>query len=144
MSNKYDAFGTQLQMGNGAGPEVFATIGGVRNIDGPGGDVEVRDATSHDSPNRAREKRPGFTDYGDVSFDLLYDPQDAGHMALIAAAGDGELHNFRIVDVDDDASVTSFTGFVKTFRAARPYNDMLSARVSIEVTGAPDFAVAAP
>lgn len=144
MSKKYDAFGTQLQMGDGAMPEVFTTVAGLRDIDGPGGDTEVRDATSHDSPGQRREKRPGFIDDGDVTLDGLYDPQDPSHVAFLVARDTRAIKNWRIVDVDDDTSTTEFAGFIKSFRRRAPYNDMLGFRAAIEVTGEVTWATAAP
>lgn len=137
---KYDAFGTVLQMGDGnvvPGPEIFTAVAGLTNIEGPGGEREVRDATTHDSPNKAREKRAGFFDPGQVSIEGLYDPADPTHVALIDALEDGELHNFKVIDVDDGAQVTSFTAFVQSWNRTAPHDDMLGFSATLEVTGLP-------
>ena len=142
MSAKYDAFGTQLQL-QPVGGGAYVPIGGLRTIEGPGATVEERDATSHDSPGQAKEKRAGFIDGGDMSATMLYDPQDPTHQDFIAALVSRAVRSWKIVDVDDDASETLFQGFVKDFRPSRPYNDMLSASIVIAVTGLPTFPAAA-
>jgi predicted secreted protein len=134
---KYDAFGTQLQMGDGAAPEVFTAVAGLTNIEGPGGEREVRNATTHDSPNKAHEKRSGLFDAGQVSIEGYYDPADPTHVALIGALEDGELHNFKVIDVDDGAQSTAFTAFVQSWGRTAPHDDMLGFSATLEVTGIP-------
>lgn len=137
---KYDAFGTQLQMGDGnvdPGPEVFTSVAGLTNIEGPGGEREVRNVTSHDSPNKAAEKRSGFFDAGQVSLDGYYDPADPTHVALIAALEDGELHNWKVIDVDDGAQSTAFSAFVQSWNRTAPHDGMLGFTATLEVTGLP-------
>ncbi len=50
------AFGTVIKIGDGATSEAFTTILGVRNVQGPGRDMEIIDATSHSSSGSYRER----------------------------------------------------------------------------------------
>lgn len=141
MSKRYDAFGTQLQVADAGGLN-FTTIAGLTNIEGPGGSREVRDATAHDSPGKFREKLPGFVDGGQVTLEGYYDPADATHDEATGLSGlwkSGEIRNFKIIDVDDADSETTFSGFVSEFSRSAPFEGMLGFSATIEVTGVPVF-----
>ena len=63
--------GTLLKVGDGASPEVFATIAEVKDISGPGTTLSTEDATNHDSGGW-REPVPTLLEGGEVTFDLNY------------------------------------------------------------------------
>lgn len=69
--------GIELQMGDGASPEVFTSIINITNIEGPGVTTETTDATHFGSPNNTREKRAGLLDSEEITFTGHYDPTHA-------------------------------------------------------------------
>ena len=90
-------------MGDGATPtEVFTLIPGVRTINGPDMSAEQIDVTSHDTPGGFRTKIQGLKDWGVLSFEMLWDPNDAKHLALFNdyISGDGAALQ---ADLPDDA-----------------------------------------
>ena len=78
------AFGTQLQIGDGATPEVFTLIEGCKNFSGPESSFDHIDVTNHSSPSNYREVVPSFIDPGEISFDVIWDSTNAGHNSLWA------------------------------------------------------------
>lgn len=142
MSDRYHAFGTVLQMSDGAASPAFTAIAGLTNIDGPGVSVESLDATAHDSASAARQKLPGLVDGGQVTIEGYYDPADPTHDGTTGIAGvatDRAVRDFRIIDVDDANSQTDFSGFFVEFRRTAPFDGLLGFTATIEVTGVPTF-----
>jgi len=71
--------GTQLQVGDGASPEVFATIANVTQISAGGVTVNMIDATHLDSPDFYAEFIPGLKTADEWTATLQYDPSNATH-----------------------------------------------------------------
>lgn len=61
-------------------PAVVRRIVQPVGLEGVGGNRPVIDGSSNDSA--AKEKIPGLVDNGSPSFDLIYNPQDAGHQLV--------------------------------------------------------------
>jgi predicted secreted protein len=135
MSTAYAGKGTLIKRSNGATTPVFATINGVRNIDGPGLSREYIDTTHQTSAGGYREKIPSFKDAGQVSFDLLWDPADTQHEGLISDYEDDVLRDFEKVYPNTGAATWAFSGYV-TFELSAPLDDALMARVVIDISGA--------
>lgn len=128
-------FGTVLKIGNGASPEVFTSILGIRSIQGPTLDMEIIDATSHSSPGAFREKVASFKDPGNVTFDLIYDSTNAQHQALMDAYQARELTNFQQIMTDAGAEQYDYSAFVKQMSATAPIDDLLTYAVTLEISG---------
>jgi hypothetical protein len=142
MSNRIHAYGTQLQMSDGAGTPVFTAIAGLTNIEGPGISVESHDSTAHDSANAAREKLPGLFDAGQVSIEGYYDPSSATHdstTGIVFVARSRLIRAFKIIDVDTGASTTAFNGFFVSFNPTRPFDGLMGFSATLEITGLPTF-----
>lgn len=128
-----DAFGTTIGMGNGDGPpETFTNVADVTSIDVLDIDVDNIDATSHDSTGQWREFVASLKDAGELSLDLNYDP--SAHGTLFSAIGVEK--NWQITLTDSGAAVVTFAAFINGFSAQAPYDDKLSATVTLKVTGA--------
>jgi predicted secreted protein len=125
-----DGFGTQLQRFGGSS---FAAIASITSIAGPGLKREVIDVTAHDSPNGWMEFLGGLKDGGEVSFDINRRP--AVHDVLIADFEDDEPRSYR-VEWPSGAAWT-FDGILTGYEADSPYDDKLSASVTLKVTGQP-------
>lgn len=129
-----DAFGTKWAMGNGDGPpETFTDVADVTNIGVLDVKVDTKDVSSHDSPEQWREFIGGMKDGGELSMDINYDP--SVHGSIFSAIGIEK--NWQITLTDSGAATITFAAIVNGFKAAAPYDDKLSASVTIKVTGKP-------
>lgn len=141
MANKYSAFGTQLQLGDGATPtEAFNTVAGVLDISGPAFSTETIDLTAHDSANAFEEIVLGIKRSGEVTFDIVYDPADATHddaTGLFETYQDRETHNFKIIMTDTANTEIAFSGFTIGWEWSFPVNGGLLVSVTIKPDGEP-------
>lgn len=135
MSQSYAAFGTLLKRGNGASPEVFTTIDGVKSLSGPTLSLETIDVTHHTSADGYREKLASFKDSGEVSFDLLYDPADTGHEGLLDDYDNRTLRNFTMVFPDAGGMTYAFSAFVSGAEVGAPIDDALTLSVKLTISG---------
>lgn len=132
-SNAIEAQGMQLQIGDGATPEVFAKISEIKTFSGPGGSASVIDVSSLDS--LSREKRMGLGDEGQLQFTINYVPTDAQHAALRAARASREQTNFRLIFTDAGATQWDFAAFVTGFSVSGGVDAVVEAQVTLEITG---------
>ena len=133
-SNAIEAQGMQLQIGDGATPEVFAKISEIKAFSGPGGSASVFDVSSLDS--LSREKRMGLADEGQLQFTINYVPTDAQHAALRAARASRKQTNFRLIFTDTGATQWDFAAFVTGFSVSGSVDAAVEAQVTLEITGA--------
>ena len=130
-----DGFGTALQRGDGATPEVFSTIANVTSINPPSMERSTIDVTAHDSDDGWMEFLGSLKDGGEVSADVNYDPSE--HDALVADFDDDAPRNYKIVFPDADATTWSFQAILTGFEPEAPYDDKLAASLTWKVTGKP-------
>lgn len=135
-----DAFGTQLQRGDGAGPEVFEAIANVTDITPPGLERETLDVTSHGSPDAWREFIGGLKDGGEVEIEINYDPRE--HDALIADFEDDEPRNYKVVWPKALGS-WEFAAVLTNFEPEAPHDDKLAASLTFKVSGKPTITTGA-
>lgn len=117
-------------------------IGGLRSIDGPSEQKALVDVTDHDSGGDM-EYVPGLRDGGTLDLGLLDESTDAGQQALWASYGDttNALSTF-IITVPADANISAssytetFSGFVISRGAGRPYDGAATRTFSIKISGA--------
>ena len=128
-------FGTLLKRGDGATVEVFSTIAEIRSISGPNMSLETIDATHMESPGGFREVLPSFKTAGEVTLECNFLPGDTNHQALITDFKNRTKKNFKIVWPNTDTTTWSFTGYVTGFSPSAAVGDMLSASVTVTVTG---------
>lgn len=125
-----DAFGTSWAMHDGA--STYVDIGEVTNIDLLDIDVDDIDVSSHDSPGQWREFLGGMKDGGELSMEVNYDP--AEHGTILSAVGTSRDHRLTLPDAG--AATIAFEGYVSGFSAQAPYDDKLSATITVKVSGA--------
>ena len=89
---------TEIQMGDGASPEVFTNIKEPKDIDGPEITQEFADFTHMQSTGGFRERKPTFKSSGQVTFKCNYVAGDTIQDALVAAAtaNPATLKNFKL------------------------------------------------
>jgi hypothetical protein len=129
-----DGFGTTLSRGDGdPTAEVFTALAGVTSISGPGISREVLDVTAHDSPNAYREFRGGIKDPGELSVDVNYQPQV--HDVFVGDLDDLDPRNYKLGF--PDGTVWAFPAILTGFEPSVPFDDKLSASLTLKISGKP-------
>jgi hypothetical protein len=116
-------------------------IYGVQDITGPGISREVIDITNHSSPGGARERRATLLDFGEYSFPLVVDTDDAGMQALYAAIIANTSHTFTLTL--PDGTEHEFEGKVTNFSMSAPVTEVVTADVTLMPFSAPEITWAA-
>lgn len=139
---KFSSFGTLLKLGDGGGPEVFTTVAGVQDIEGPSFSLETIDVTAHDSPGAFEEIVPGIKRSGEIGFTLVYDPADSTHNAttgLFSNLSNRTKRNFQVVFTNATPTTMAFAGYVTGWNHSMPVSGALAVEVAIKPTGLPVF-----
>src|SRR5688572_25797508 len=91
---KYSAFGTLLKRGS-------TNIAFVADVSGPGLALDTEDVTTHDSPGAWEEHVATILRSGEVTVDLVYDPNEATHDTtsggFLADLASRTAHEYSIV-----------------------------------------------
>ncbi|WP_228979719.1 phage tail tube protein [Streptomyces sp. DH12] len=135
-----DAFGTQLQRGDGGGSEVFTAIASVTDITPPALERNTHDVTAHDSPDGWMEYIGGLKDGGEVSIDINYDPRE--HDVLVGDFNDTEPRNYKVVWPGSLGS-WAFAAILTGFAPEAPHDDKLAASLTFKVSGKPTITTGA-
>jgi predicted secreted protein len=134
------AFGTLLQVGDGATPtESFTTIAEVRDITGPEISMDTEDITPHDAADGWEEFIPTILRSGEVTFDVNFVPSNATHGdtsgGLINLLKNRTLRNFKMVLPTTPTYTWSFAAYVTGFRNSEPVGGALAASVTLKPSG---------
>ncbi|GHH68436.1 putative secreted protein [Streptomyces umbrinus] len=129
-----DAFGTQLQRGDGAPGETFSPIANVTDITPPGIERETYDVTAHDSLEGWREFIGGLKDGGEVEIEVNYDPRE--HDGLVADFADALPRNYKVV-WPGALGNWAFGAILTNFEPEAPHDDKLAASLTFKVSGKP-------
>ena len=124
--------GLLFQRGDGASPEVFATIGEVTGYEGPGGQAAVIDATHFGSTGK--EKVIGLPDEGQFTIEGNF-IHDASQQGLISDRNARTLRNFKITFTDSPATVATFAAYVLSFSTSAGVDDKIPFSCTLEVSG---------
>lgn len=129
-----DAFSTTLSRGDGSeAEETFEPIANVTSLSPPNISRETLDVTSHDSPNGYMEFLGGLKDPGEVSFDVNYDPSE--HDKLVEDFEKNLPVNYEVAF--PDGTVWAFGAILTAFEPEAPYDDKLTASLTLKVTSKP-------
>lgn len=136
MANKYSGFAATLQISIAS---VFTSIAGVRDISGPSMAQDTIDVSSRD--NIWKEFVGGQVDGGEITFDIVYDPDTTTHSAASAGGAvllltSGTKGTYKLSFSDTTPATASFSAFVTKFTPKTPFNGMQSADVTLKLTGA--------
>ena len=132
-SNAIESQGMTLKIGDAASPEVFTTIAEVKSFQGPGGQAQVIDVT--DLSSTRREKRMGIPDEGQLSFEINYIPANTQHALLRTRRAARTLTNFQLVFTDSPVTTWDFSAYVLSFQTSGGVDGVVSASVTLEITG---------
>jgi hypothetical protein len=135
------ALGTLLKIGDGGGPETFTTIAEVRDISGPGFSLGTEEVSSHDSA-LWRTFIPTFKEGGEVTFDVNFTAHATQGFTggLYNDFANRTLRNFQLVLTTSPAKTASFAAYVAGFELGMPVEGVLSASVTLQLSGATTWA----
>jgi predicted secreted protein len=132
---KYSAYGTLFKRG-------ATTIAAVKKIGGPKLSLDTEDVTTHDSTGAWEEVVATILRSGEVTLDLVYDPNAATHKnAAGGIIGDLIGRASTTYSIVFPGAVTwSFTAFCTGFETDAPVDGALTAKATYKITGQPTLA----
>ena len=139
-TNAVPSYATLLKRGNGATPEVFTAIAEVGDIAGPSLTAQMEDATNHGSGGY-KEVIPTVLELGQIKFPINFLTTDATHNYTAGLVYDWKnrvKHNYQMVF--PDSTTWTFPCYVEQVDIKAPVKGILSADVTLTVTGTPTLA----
>lgn len=112
----------------------------VKDVDGPNLEVDVKDVTDQATARANggyRVKKGGLKDAGEISFDMLFDPDDPVRATIRSLLG--ETRRFRLTD-SDLAETTTVTAVIQGLGKSEKLGDEVNTTLTIAISGAPTFA----
>lgn len=127
----------------------FSTDGGttktsvaeVTDITLPEITYDAVEITAHSDPDVFQRFQAGAGSVGDVKFTINVKNADTGHTALTTLALAGTTAKWYVQPPSPFTKVYQFDGFVKSFAQSSPIDDMVTADITIQVSGKPIYDV---
>lgn len=148
-SDAHTGFGALLMKGNGASPEEFVAVMGIKSITGPNLQRTTHDTTDMQSPSGFREFIGGLIDPGEVTFeanllpnDATQNQEDGGFMAEFDKSSCNSRGNWRVsfpICEGEPAGYLGFAGIVTGQAMQLPLDDLMSFNGTIKVSGRPEI-----
>jgi len=143
----YSSFGSTILIGTTTGGVTYATPSGtllsVKNISIEGMKTSILETST--ISDRHKTYAPGMIDSGSLSFDVNFNSDDTGHMAILAqldvtAAATAPvlksfLITFGIASINPGTSF-AFTGLVESFTIKGSMDEIVTASMSVKISGA--------
>lgn len=143
--------GALLQKGDGASPENFITVLGIKSITGPDISRDTHDTTDMNQSDTYRRFIGGLVDAGEVGFEANWLPreetqgqEDGGLLAEYDKTSCDSLSNWRIVTPScpgEDTVSVDFAGILSGTSFQLPLDDLMAFTGSIKVSGRPDIVI---
>lgn len=136
-SNSFWAYGSVLQLGNGATPEVFTNIAEITSLTPPKAKRDSDEVSNYASPDAYREFIPTWRDGGEVAVEANWLPNDATqdeNTGILANFNDNVNHNWKILLPNSIATI-AFAGHVVAFEPDLPLDGHGKLAFTIKVSG---------
>lgn len=140
MTSAISAFGTVLQIGDGATPENFTDIAELRDMVGPALSADTEDVTPHGAAGGWEEHIATILRTGEITFMVNYDPTNATHIQLWTDMAARTLRNFQLVFPDIGGTTWSFAALITGFTPTEPVGGAFTADVTLKLSGQPTLA----
>ena len=150
-SDARTGFGALLRKGDGASPENFITILGIKGMSGPSISRDTHDVTVMTSPGGWREFIGGLKDGGEVTFSANWLPRDptqgqgdGGLMAEFDKDSCESRGNWQILvpACPGEPEVTlDFQGILTGQNIEIPMDDLMAFEGTIKVSGRPTLTI---
>ena len=137
MDTRQLGYGTCLEMGDGADPEVFTEIAEIQSFNGPDEQVNMVEVTHLKSAGAAREFLPGLLDSGQLQFDAHLLTDDPTHDATTGYVSKFKARteaNFRLKPFGM-ANMFSFAAIVESIGHQFEIEGVQMQSVSLKITG---------
>ena len=143
MTEAISSFGTLLQMSDGGTPDVYTTIGEIRDISGAGVTLDMEEVTNQSSTDGWAEKIATILSADDISFGINYKPTGATHRlttGLLGLQSNRTLRNFKLVFPDGLSTNWVIPARVAKFTVNAPVRGALTADCTLSPSGKPTLA----
>ena len=114
-------------------------VGQVKSIGGPSASFGDVDTTTLDSSSNYRTFVPGLGDPGEVTMALVYDPTMASHKMLARAAQNRTEKVWTFYHGSSTGDTDVFNATVKSIGRETPLDNLITADVTLKVTGKPGY-----
>ena len=116
-------------------------IGTIMSFTPPSPTRDIIDVTSSSSANMAREFVAGLIDYGESSFEMLWDTGSATDALLRGITLERAPRTYRATFSQySPARTITFLAYLTGYERSAPMEDKMTATVTLKVTGSPVFA----
>jgi len=122
-------------------PSTWEEVAQIRDLSGPAAEADQIEASHRGS--RWRKYVAGMVDGGEVSFDVVFDPDHGSHDPTVAGSmydllESGEVQQYRITFPGQAGATTTatFDAFVSGFEVTSPLEDAITADLTLKITGA--------
>lgn len=142
--------GAELQRGDGASPENFVSVMGIKSISGPSMSRDMHDTTDVSS-DTFREFVGGLVDGGEIQFEANFLPrdptqyqEDGGIMGEFDMSSCDSRRNWRITIPDcvgEPESHFEFAAVLQSMNVEMPQDDLMSFSGSLKVSGRPRLVI---
>lgn len=136
-----NAYGNHvLKSGNGASPEVFTAIAGIRDADGTKTEAKYNDTSTFSTVGGYTDYTPaGLKDAGTIDLVIYFDPNDSTYEQLEADHDAQTLRNYRQeLLTGSEKKTRAFAAYVASISERFEVNGVFEARVSLKLSGAID------
>ena len=116
---------------------IFTAVAGITAITPPGYSRDAIDVSDMDSPDQFREYIAGMMDAGEVGLELNFVAVAADKFIAAMTAGEG---GFRITIPGAAPVLWTFLGIVTNYQPSDPFDDKMTASVTIKINGKPTLA----
>src|SRR5262245_33508240 len=141
------AYGTLIKRGaspSGTTNQNYVNLGEVKSISGPSTEVSTIDVTTHSSAaaGNYREFIPSLIDPGTIDVDMNWVPNDTTHANLWTDLQQRTKRDFTIQCPPAGGGATgtsasiAFAAYVVGMPKEFPVDDVMSAKLSLRITGA--------
>ncbi len=127
-------FDVTLEAETSSGSGVFTELAEITNVTPPNAQVNDVEVTHMKSPGRAREFRPGLTDYGTATFEMNWIPSSATDNFILAWRADGSTRAVKVTYPDGE--VDTFPAYPQGYETGAQIGEKLSATLTLKVAGA--------
>jgi predicted secreted protein len=98
--------------------------------------LDTIDVTAHDSPSGFREFIAGLADAGEVTIEMIFDPDNATQALLRTDLTSRTATTYTVTMSEPTTPQTwAFTGIVTAFEPSAPVDGALTVSVTIKITG---------
>ena len=132
-----DSLGSTIGRGNGANPEVYTTIAGVKGISGPEISVDFADVTQLDAVSGFEELLPTVKRTGEVTLAMVFDTTEHGNFNTDLTAGTPQSYQLNL---NSPLGTVTFSGFVGALNNEIQVGAEIQADVTLRVSGPVTFA----